>query len=151
LRGTLGYTFAVAGGLATIGAGLLGSSLYRKGIALNGHGKKDLAYILIVTFLWLLIDVELICPLTAPIFSEMSFTDSFYVSNRTILLPMIFSNLFAMVVFSLLLREIVMEEKKKVVLQKLVKKYEELIGPVAGRIAKETAKEEDYPFDKLKK
>jgi len=68
LRGTLGYTFAVAGGLATIGAGLLGSSLYRKGIALNGHGKKDLAYILIVTFLWLLIDVELICPLTAPIF-----------------------------------------------------------------------------------
>jgi len=43
-----------------------------------------------------------------------------------------------------------MEEKKKVVLQKLVKKYEELIGPVAGRIAKETAKEEDYPFDRLK-
>jgi LytS/YehU family sensor histidine kinase len=57
LRGTLGYTFAVAGGLATIGARLLGSSRYRKGIALNGHGKKDLAYILIVTFLWLLIDV----------------------------------------------------------------------------------------------
>jgi LytS/YehU family sensor histidine kinase len=149
-NGTLGYTFAVAGGLATIGAGLLGSILYRKGIALNGRGKRDLAYILIVTFLWLLIDIELICPLTAPIFSEMSFTESFYVSNRTILLPMVFSNLFAIVVFSLLLRNIVMEEKKKVVLQKLVKKYEELIGPVAGRIAKETAKEEDYPLEYLK-
>jgi LytS/YehU family sensor histidine kinase len=150
LRGTLGYTFAVAGGLATIGAGLLGSILYHRGIALNGHDKKELAYILLATFLWLLIDVELICPLTAPIFSEMSFTDSFYVSNRTILLPMVFSNLFAMTVFSLLLRDVVMEEKKKMVLQKLVKKYEELIGPVAGRIAKETAEEEDYPFEYLK-
>jgi len=55
-----------------------------------------------------------------------------------------------MPVFMSVLHNVVVEEKKKRFLHKLVERYEGLIGPVAGRIAKETAKEEEYPFRDLK-
>ena len=147
-NGTLGYTLAIGGGINAIGAGIVGSLLNIKGINASTMNKRGALVTIAATLLWILIGIELIDPVTA--LSEMSLVEVFYFTSRTILLPIIIANIFAITVFISVLNNVVMEEKKKMVLQKLVKKYEELIGPVAGRIAKETAKEEDYPFEYLK-
>ena len=60
------------------------------------------------------------------------------------------ANSFAKAVFLSFLKR-VMEEKKRRVLQKLVQKYGALIGTVAERLTRKKAKEEDHPFEYLKK
>jgi len=147
-NGALGYTLAIGGGINAIGAGIVGSLLNIRGINVSTMNKRRALVTIAATLLWILIGIELIDPVTA--LSEMSLVETFYFTSRTILLPIIIANIFSITVFISVLNNVVMEEKKKVVLQKLVKKYEELIGPVAGRIAKETAKEEDYPLEYLK-
>ncbi len=149
-RGTLGYTLAVGGGINAIGAGLVGGLLNRRGITMSTIKTRSVLFTISSTLLWILVGIELIDPMTAPFFSEMNFTEAIYFTSRTILVPIMVANLFAITVFMSVLNNVVMEEKKKRVLQKLVKKYEALIGPVAGRIAKETAKEENYPLEDLK-
>lgn len=147
--GALGYEFAVAGALNTIGAGIVGSFLYTKGIKISTLDRRKEVYVMLALFGWIVIYREIVCPLTVPFFSDMDFVESFYFSTSRLLITSI-SDLFSMAVFLSFLKSISMEEKKKRVLQKLVQKYGALIGPVAERIAKDTAKEEDYPFEYLK-
>lgn len=147
--GALGYEFAVAGGLNTIGAGIVGSFLYLRGIKISIPDRRKEAYIMLALFGWILVYREIVCPLTLPFFSDMDFVESFYFSTSRLLITSV-SNLFAMAVFLSFLKSIIMEEKKKRVLQKLVQRYEALIGPVAERVARETAKEEDYPLEDLR-
>lgn len=149
-NGTLGYTLAVGGGINAIGAGVVGALLNRKGITISDLNKRSMAIIMLSTVLWILVGIELIDPITVPLFSEMDLAEAFYFTSRTILVPILVANLFAMTVFMSVLNGVVMEEKKKRFLHKLVERYEGLIGPVAGRIAKETAEEEEYPFRDLK-
>ena len=149
--GGLGYTFAPAGALAAIGAGLLGSWLYMRGVRISNLKNKSIIFTAVMVGIWTLIDIVLICPTTAIFFSEMSLSESFHFSTSTILLPMLISNVFAIVVILSIMKTLLLEEKKVRVLKELVNRYDKLVGPVAARIAKEVAEKENLPLSLLKK
>jgi LytS/YehU family sensor histidine kinase len=155
--GNLGYLTAIGCGIATIGAGFVGAWLYkRRGVSVMSLDWRKISFVVLVMVVWEFIHVLVINPPLMPFFSDMTFSEAFSHMGRTVLLPMVLGNAFGILVLLLValdtvksrrVRELELEnrrEKERVeLLEKLVNKYEEYIGPVAKTIAKNAMDEEN--------
>jgi len=86
-----------------------------------------------------------------PFFSEFTFKGAFLLMGKRILFPMMLGNCFGILVFLLIAIDTVKNKKimeikrireKLELSERLVKRYEEYIGPVAKTIAKDIAEKE---------
>lgn len=146
-HGTMGYEFALAGCIATIGAGVLGSVLYSRGVTAPTL-RKNARKVLFVTLLWDFFILEIVCVFTAPFFSELNLMEAFYISNRAQLLPKLISDAFAILVFSVFFGGVVAEEEREArKLKKLLRRYEDFLGPEAQWIAREV--EKDFEIERM--
>jgi LytS/YehU family sensor histidine kinase len=155
--GNLGYITALGCGISTMGAGLVGAWLYkRRNTNVMNLDWRKIAFVVLITAIWEIIHVVVINPPLMPFFSELSFREAFIFLGEKILPPMIVGNSFGMLVLLLVamdtvknkkVRELELESEKEreklESLEKLVKKYEEYIGPVAKTIAKTTLEEKE--------
>jgi LytS/YehU family sensor histidine kinase len=147
LRGGMGYEFAIGGFISAFVAGVLGGVLHLRGVTARTL-RKNTRKILLITILWRILVIEVVYPLTALIFSELTFVESFYISNQSLLVPELISDSFAIIVFSIFLGGIVAEEERETrKLQKLLRRYEELLGPEAQRIARDV--EKDFAIERM--
>jgi len=115
---------------------------------------RKIAFVVLITAIWEIIHVVVINSPLMPFFSEITFEEAFIFLGERILLPMVVGNSFGMLALLLVamdtvknkkVRELELEREKEreklEFLEKLVKKYEEYIGPVAKTIAKNAIEE----------
>jgi len=147
INGGLGYDFAAAGFVTTLGAGIIGGILHSRGITAQTV-RNNTRKVLLVTVLWRIITLETTCPLLVSAFSGMSFAEAFYISNQRLLIQETVSDVFAILVFSRFLGGIVTEEMREVrKLRKLVERYSERLGPEAQWIARDV--EKDFEIERM--
>jgi len=151
--GNMGYATAMGCGIATIGAGFVGAWLSKyKNVNVMGLNGKKICFVILITAIWEVMHVVVINPPLMPFFSDFTFKGAFLLLGKRILFPMMVGNCFGMLVFLLMAIDTVKNKKimeikrireKLELSERLVKKYEEYIGPVAKTIAKDIQKAEE--------
>jgi len=150
--GNMGYITALGCGIATICAGVVGAWLYKyKGITVMKLSWKKISFVVMIAAIWEVIHVMVFASSLMPFFSDLNLKEAFYSMGSNTLLPMIVGNCFGILVFLVVAVDTVrnkkIEEMERIkerveFLERLVKKYEEYIGPVAKTIAKSIVEKE---------
>jgi LytS/YehU family sensor histidine kinase len=151
--GNMGYISALGCGLAAVGAGFVGAWLSKyKNVNVMGLNGKKICFVIMIMAVWEVVHSLVINPPLMPLFSALTFKESFFFAGEKMLLPMILGNCFGIFVFLLIAIDTVKNKKimetkrireKLELSEKLIKRYEEYIGPVAKTIAKDIAEEEE--------
>ena len=137
LGGQMNSWLAVPSAMGLFGAGILGSMLHRRlGIrSYNLNGKK-IVIGAVATAGWRAFTIVALDSTIAPFFSYYSSADVLLMLGESILLPELIGNSVGIAVFLLVVKDIVDSRRRKEMRTRLIKKYEEYIGPVAKTIAK---------------
>jgi LytS/YehU family sensor histidine kinase len=138
LGGEMNSWLAVPSAIGLFGAGMLGSILHRRlGIRSHNLNGKKIAISAVATAGWRAFTIVALDSAIAPFFSYYSSTDVLLILGSGILLPELIGNSVGIAVFLLVVKDIVDSRRRKDMRTRLIKKYEEYIGPVARTIAKE--------------
>ncbi len=138
LGGEMNSWLAVPSAIGLFGAGILGSILHRRlGIRSHNLNGKKIAISAVATAGWRAFTIVALDSAIAPFFSYYSSTDVLLILGSGILLPELIGNSVGIAVFLLVVKDIVDSRRRKDMRTRLIKKYEEYIGPVARTIAKE--------------
>ena len=144
--GNMGYVTALGCGIATMGAGFVGAWLSKyKNVNVMGLNGKKVCFVILIMAIWEVVHLMVINSLLMPFFSDFTFKGAFLFLGKETLFPMMVGNCFGMLVFLLMAIDTVKNKKimeiKRIrenleLSERLVKRYEEYIGPVAKTIAK---------------
>lgn len=137
LGGQMNPWLAVPSAIGLFGAGILGAVLHsRLDISSHNLDGKKIAISAVATAGWRSFTIIVLDSTMAPFFSYYSSVDVLLILGESILLPELIGNSVGIAVFLLVVKDIVDSRRRKDMRARLIKKYEEYIGPVAKTIAK---------------
>lgn len=125
--GTLGYWSAIGCGLATVGAGFLGAwlSKYKK-INIKTITAKQIFQVVGITAFWEVVHLEMIVPLTSPLYTERTITGIMILFAEQLLIPMAIANALGILLFLFIARDIVLKREAELALKELRSAEEEI-------------------------
>jgi LytS/YehU family sensor histidine kinase len=137
LGGQMNPWLAVPSAIGLFGAGMLGVVLHNRfGIRSHNLSGKKIALSAVATAGWRAFTILVLDSTMAPFFSYYGSYDVLLILGESILLPELIGNSVGIAVFLLVVKDVVDGRRRKEMRARLIKKYEEYIGPVAKTIAK---------------
>jgi LytS/YehU family sensor histidine kinase len=119
--GTLGYWSALGCGLATIGAGFLGAWLSKyKNINLRTISPKEIWKIVGITAVWEMVHLQLIVPLTSPLYTEKTFLEIEKLFFNKLLLPMALTNALGILLFLFITRDTIIKREVEIAEREMI-------------------------------
>jgi LytS/YehU family sensor histidine kinase len=134
--GGMNSWLAVPSAIGLFGAGIIGSVLHRYGIRSHNLNGRKIALSALATAGWRAFTIVVLDSTIASFFSYYNPADILLMLGDTILIPELVGNSVGIAVFLLVVKDIVDSSRRKEMRMRLIKKYEEYIGPVAKTIAK---------------